>query len=75
MLFGMVERGTGLNFAGDKGKANAAFDLKLGLSGQDAMWAVILTKELWQKSIWSAPSMLPASHPNLSKGMMQNPSQ
>jgi hypothetical protein len=54
MLFGMVERGMGLDFAGDKGKAKTAFDSKLGLAGQDAMWAVILTKELWQKSIWSA---------------------
>lgn len=53
MLFGMVEGGMGIDFVGDKGKAKAASDSTLGLAGQDAMWAVVLTKELWKKSIWS----------------------
>ena len=53
MLFGMVERGMDIDFVGDKGKVRAASDSMLGLAGQDAMWAVVLTKELWQKSIWS----------------------
>lgn len=53
MLFEMVERGMGLDFVGDKGKAKAFSGSTLGLAGQDAMWAVILTKELWQKLIWS----------------------
>ncbi|KAF9792317.1 SDA1-domain-containing protein [Thelephora terrestris] len=53
MLFGMVERGMALEFVGDKGKAKAVSDSALGLAGQDAMWAVIFTKELWRKSIWN----------------------
>jgi protein SDA1 len=53
MLFGMVERGMSHDFVGDKGKAKAVSDSTLGLAGQDAMWAVVLTKELWKKSIWS----------------------
>jgi protein SDA1 len=55
MLFGMVERGMALDFVGDKGKAKAVSDSALGLAGQDAMWAVIFTKELWRKSIWFVP--------------------
>ena len=75
MLFGMVERGMGLDFLGDKGKAKTDADSMPGLAGQDAMWAVILTKELWQKSIWSVLLVPPQFYLNLSKGMMQNLSQ
>lgn len=53
MLFGMVERGMSGEVLGDKGKA------KLGAAGEaarqygaEAMWAVVLTKELWKKSVW-----------------------
>lgn len=53
MLFGMVERGMSLDFVGDKGKGKVASDSVLGPAGQDAMWAVVFTKELWRKSIWS----------------------
>ena len=53
MLFGMVEGGMGTDFIGDRGKVKTSSDSTLGLAGQDAMWAVVLTKELWQKSIWS----------------------
>ena len=59
MLFGMVERGMSLDFIGDKGTFKAASDSLLGLAGRDAMWAVILTKELWRKSIWSVPPRCP----------------
>jgi len=59
MLFGMVERGMGLNLVGDKGKAKPLSDSALGLAGQEAMWAVVLTKELWQKSIWSVLAVPP----------------
>lgn len=67
MLFGMVERGMGLDFVGDKGKGKAASDSTLGPAGQDAMWAVVLTKELWQKSIWSVLFVLPSFYPNFLK--------
>jgi len=56
MLFGMVERGMGGPVMGDKGKLRSnpnpsAADSSS--SGDEAMWAVVLTKELWKKGIWS----------------------
>ncbi|GJE97055.1 SDA1-domain-containing protein [Phanerochaete sordida] len=49
MLFGMVERGMDAEVTGDKGKARAN-----GTSGgEEAMWAIVLTKELWKKGIWN----------------------
>ena len=47
MLFGMVERGMDGVVAGDKGKSRAQPG-----SGDEAMWAVVLTKELWRKGVW-----------------------
>jgi len=55
MLFGMVERGMDSEVAGDKGKARASGgSTNYGMvnNGEEAMWAVILTKELWRKGIW-----------------------
>ncbi|EIM80619.1 protein required for actin cytoskeleton organization and cell cycle progression [Stereum hirsutum FP-91666 SS1] len=55
MLFGMVERGMDGEVVGDKGKARAQPTTNaegLVQNGQDAMWAVVLTKELWKKGIW-----------------------
>ena len=75
MLFGMVERGLGLDFVGDKGKARVISDSTSGPTGQDAMWAVVLTKELWQKSIWSVLFAPLPFYPNFLEGMMQNLSQ
>ncbi|PCH38771.1 SDA1-domain-containing protein [Wolfiporia cocos MD-104 SS10] len=46
MLFGMVERGMEAEVVGDKGKNRAA-------DGSEAMWAIVLTKELWKKGIWN----------------------
>lgn len=39
---------------GDKGKVRAATgpSVENTAKGDDAMWAVILTKELWRKGIW-----------------------
>ena len=71
----MVEQGMDLDFVGDKGKARATSDSTLGLAGQDAMWAVVLTKELWQKSIWSVFFLPRSFHPNFLEGMMRNLSQ
>ncbi|KAJ4488284.1 SDA1-domain-containing protein [Lentinula aciculospora] len=61
MLFGMVENGLEdvKNF-GNKGKQKEInTGLHFGTSdktagrGEDAMWAVILTKELWRKGVWN----------------------
>ena len=56
MLFGMVERGLEGEVVGDKGKLRASNgptgDASMAYNGEEAMWAVILTKELWRKSIW-----------------------
>ena len=50
MLFGMVERGMDAEVVGDKGKAKATNGG--GKEGEEAMWAIVLTKELWKKGIW-----------------------
>ncbi|KAF8558438.1 protein required for actin cytoskeleton organization and cell cycle progression [Imleria badia] len=47
MLFAMIERGMDADVLGDKGK------LRASPNSEDAMWAVILTKELWRKQTWS----------------------
>ncbi|KAF7295200.1 Protein SDA1 [Mycena indigotica] len=56
MLFGMVERGMDGEVMGDKGKlresAGPTSD-KVAHNGEEAMWAVILTKELWRKGVWN----------------------
>ena len=53
MLFAMVERGMEGEMIGDKGKAKAgAANEAARQHGGEAMWAVILTKELWRKGIW-----------------------
>ncbi|KIY50176.1 SDA1-domain-containing protein [Fistulina hepatica ATCC 64428] len=56
MLFSMVERGMDGELSGDKGKARAAAGPTsdgLAHAGDEAMWAVILSKELWKKRIWN----------------------
>ncbi|KAH9995025.1 SDA1-domain-containing protein [Russula vinacea] len=55
MLFGMVERGMGGTVMGDKGKLRSNPNTSaegLSSSGDEAMWAVVLTKELWKKGVW-----------------------
>lgn len=53
MLFGMVERGMEGEMQGDKGKLRVASTSdRTANNGEDAMWAVVLTKELWRKGIW-----------------------
>ncbi|KAI0050999.1 SDA1-domain-containing protein [Auriscalpium vulgare] len=55
MLFGMIERGMDGVVTGDKGKLRneprSAGDGTVN-SGDEAMWAVVLTKELWKKGVW-----------------------
>ncbi|KAK0483327.1 SDA1-domain-containing protein [Armillaria novae-zelandiae] len=54
MLFGMVERGMDGQVLGDKGKLRASTSQSPSpINGHDAMWAIILTKELWRKGIWT----------------------
>ncbi|KAI4293939.1 SDA1-domain-containing protein [Schizophyllum commune Loenen D] len=56
MLFGMVERGMDGEVLGDRGKLRAAAGPTAERSahnGDEAMWAVVLTKELWKKGIWN----------------------
>ncbi|KZP29977.1 actin cytoskeleton organization and cell cycle progression protein [Athelia psychrophila] len=56
MLFNMVERGMEGEVQGDKGKLRATSGPTsdgTANNGEEAMWAVILTKELWRKRIWT----------------------
>ncbi|KAG9220635.1 hypothetical protein CCMSSC00406_0003734 [Pleurotus cornucopiae] len=57
MLFGMVERGMDGEVQGDKGKLRAnnsgPTSDKAAHGGEDAIWAIILTKELWRKGVWT----------------------
>jgi protein SDA1 len=55
MLFGMVERGMDAEVVGDKGKLRANPGPNpdgLSRHGEEAMWAVVMTKELWKKGVW-----------------------
>lgn len=57
MLFGMIERGMDAEVQGDKGKLRDGRNQpsQPSANGVEALWAVILTKELWKKGIWSVP--------------------
>lgn len=54
MLFNMIERGIEGHVVGDKGRPEASTTNRIARNGEEAMWAVILTKELWRKGIWLA---------------------
>ena len=57
MLFSMVERGIEGDIVGDKVGSrisNGSPSDRTVRNGEEAMWAVILTKELWRKGTWSA---------------------
>lgn len=55
MLFGMVEREMDGEMQGDKGKSRTpSANVGDTKNGEDAMWAIILTKELWRKGVWLA---------------------
>ena len=59
----MVERGMGETVMRDKGKLRCNSNINtegLSTSGDDAMWAVVLTKELWKEGVWCVSS---APHP------------
>ena len=64
MLFGMVERGMDAEVIGDKGKLRGQVrgEGANKTAGDEAMWAIMLTKELWRKSVWSVvTTVLPAT--------------
>jgi len=51
----MVERGRTGELLGDKGKprtSNGQTNDGEGRNTEEAMWAVVLTKELWRKGVW-----------------------
>lgn len=55
MLFAMIERGMDGEVLGDKGKLRAgdnSADKSAKQSADEAMWAVVLAKELWKKGVW-----------------------
>lgn len=52
MLFRMVEQGADMDFAFDKGKKPMRGADISHHAGDDALWAVFLTKDLWRKGIW-----------------------
>nr|XP_018260886.1 protein SDA1 [Kwoniella dejecticola CBS 10117]OBR83044.1 protein SDA1 [Kwoniella dejecticola CBS 10117] len=63
LLFGMVESGMTAQVVGDKGKG------KVKEKGGEAMWAVMMVKELWKKGVWNDAKTvsivaLAAFHPN-----------
>ncbi|WVR07695.1 hypothetical protein IAU60_004737 [Kwoniella sp. DSM 27419] len=63
LLFGMVESGMGGLVTGDKGKGKGKE------KGGEAMWAVMMVKELWKKGVWNDAKTvsivaLAAFHPN-----------
>ncbi|EJD54169.1 protein required for actin cytoskeleton organization and cell cycle progression [Auricularia subglabra TFB-10046 SS5] len=69
MLFAMLERGMDAQVVGDKGKARADAGPE-GNSGGEALWAVLLTKELWKTGVWNdnksvAIVALGCMHPNV----------
>lgn len=47
LLFGMVESGMGAEVVGDKGKGKGKEQ-----KGGEAMWAVMMVRELWKKTVW-----------------------
>lgn len=62
MLFGMVERGMGGEVVGDKGKlraTNGPSNNRESGNTDEALWAVVLTKELWRKGVWFVQFHIP----------------
>ncbi|BEI81033.1 hypothetical protein CcaverHIS002_0201930 [Cutaneotrichosporon cavernicola] len=63
LLFGMIESGMGAEVIGNKGKG------KSKETGGEAMWAVMMVRELWRKGVWTdsktvSIAALAAFHPN-----------
>jgi protein SDA1 len=69
LLFGMVERGMGGDVEGSRVKGKGKKHEDQDAKGGEAMWAVVLVKELWRKGIWNDPKTvaivaLACNHPN-----------
>lgn len=63
LLFGMIESGMGGQVVGNKGKGKGKE------TGGEAMWAVMMVRELWRKGVWTdakavSIAALAAFHPN-----------
>jgi protein SDA1 len=63
LLFGMIESGMGAEVVGNKGKGKGKE------TGGEAMWAVMMVRELWRKGVWTdaktvSIAALAAFHPN-----------
>ncbi|TFK25007.1 protein required for actin cytoskeleton organization and cell cycle progression [Coprinopsis marcescibilis] len=52
MLFNMVERGMDGEMTGNKGKTKIVPSTGVRSTNDEAMWAIIMAKELWKKGIW-----------------------
>ena len=52
MLFRMVEQGADMDVVFDKGKKPVRAGDVSHHAGEDALWAVFMTKDLWKKGIW-----------------------
>ena len=52
MLFRMVEQGADMDFVFDKGKKPMRGGDITHHAGDDALWAIFLTKDLWRKGVW-----------------------
>ncbi|CDZ98856.1 sda1-domain-containing protein [Phaffia rhodozyma] len=68
LLFGMVERGMGGDAEGSRVKGKGK-KIQQDAKGGEAMWAVVLVKELWRKGVWNDPKSvaivaLACNHPN-----------
>ncbi|KAH8116301.1 SDA1-domain-containing protein [Phellopilus nigrolimitatus] len=53
MLFRMVEQGADMDVFFDKGKKPVRGADVSHQAGEDALWAVFLTKDLWKKGVWN----------------------
>ncbi|TIB70754.1 SDA1-domain-containing protein [Wallemia mellicola] len=54
LLFSMVERGMDAEVQSTKSKAKKSQDSSFATkAGAEAMWAVMLTRELWKKGVWN----------------------
>ena len=62
--------------SGDKGKLRSQPKLADGASvnsGDEALWAVVLTRELWRKGVWCvSPQFVSCYLSDVSRGMTQN---
>jgi hypothetical protein len=74
MLFTMVERGMEGEITSHKGKTKMSISGDNRKAGEEAMWAIIMAKELWKKGFWYVDLVRFLSPADLDLGRMQRPS-